>query len=118
MSGHLLSIGSDRLAWSHTAGLLLAIGWASSVATLLGRRLATTTETGRRLLIPVLLPGIVYIGLSVGVFGYGLEHGYPSNDQPGVALWFGQAIALTDQMVEVLSGHLGPAQRARETDSP
>jgi signal transduction histidine kinase len=84
----------EVLWWSQHSGTLLLIAWALAVLVLLGRRMLAATVAARRRLVPVLLPGMVYLGL-VGVwFWHGLVPGFPGSDAIGRVLWLGQALAL------------------------
>jgi signal transduction histidine kinase len=84
----------DVVWWSQNTGSLLLIGWALTVLVLLGARIRAATVAARRRLVPVLLPGMVYLGLVSAWFWHGLGPGFPGPDAVGRALWLGQAVAL------------------------
>ena len=84
----------EVLTWSLNVGSVSLIGWALVVSALLGRRLRSATVAARRLLAPVLLPGLVYLGLVGAWFWNGLGPGFPATDPAGRLLWLLQAFAL------------------------
>ncbi|HEY7595292.1 MAG TPA: histidine kinase [Actinophytocola sp.] len=93
---NLLALRSapDVVWWSLNIGSSLLIGWALTVLVLLGGRIRAATVAARRRLLPVLLPGVVYLGLVGAWFWHGLGPGFPGPDVVGRALWLGQASAL------------------------
>ncbi|HWM04562.1 MAG TPA: hypothetical protein VNP92_19670, partial [Actinophytocola sp.] len=84
----------DVLTWSLNAGSVSLIGWVLAVSVLLGRRLTSATVAARLRLSPVLLPGLVYVGLAGAWFWNGLGPGFPGTDPTGRLLWHLQALAL------------------------
>ena len=76
------------------AGVYLGLAWTLLVLALVGWRIARSTPALRRLIVPVLAAGGLYIALVAADFAASLSRGYPSNDPLDRSLWAGEAAAL------------------------
>jgi len=85
----------DAVLWVKRFGVWLGLVWAVAVAALAGRRLVASTAAMRRVMAPVVGPGIVYVGLIAWDYGHSLGRGFVSNDSYGRMMWAGQAVALS-----------------------
>ena len=75
-------------------GVYLGLAWTLLVLALAGWRIACSTAALRRLIIPVLAAGYVYLGLVAVDFAASLRRGYLSPDPLDRSLWLGEAGAL------------------------
>jgi signal transduction histidine kinase len=75
-------------------GVYVGLGWTLLVITLAVWRIARSTAALRRVIVPVLAAGGVYMGLVAADFAASLRRGYLSNDPLDRRLWLGEAAAL------------------------
>jgi signal transduction histidine kinase len=94
--GNLLGVVDDprTVQALNRVGVRLGLAWALLLVALLGWRLLRSTAATRRLLAPVAVPAIVYLGLAAWSFQHALGRGFLSNDTLDRRLWVGQAAAL------------------------
>lgn len=90
--------------WLAGAGVTLLALWS-------GRRLVRASAVLRRRVGPVVVPGLVYLGLVLADYTHALHRGFVSNDPVDRGLWLGQAAAL----VAVAVGTCWEWLRARRT---
>ncbi len=76
------------------AGVYLGMAWTLLVLVLAGWRISRSTSALRRVIVPVLTAGSVYLGLVAGDFAASLSRAYLSNDPLDRSLWLGEAGAL------------------------
>ena len=75
-------------------GVYLGLAWTLLVLALAGWRIGWSTAALRRLIVPVLAAGCVYLGLVAVDFAASLRRGYLSPDPLDRSLWLGEAGAL------------------------
>jgi signal transduction histidine kinase len=75
-------------------GVRLGLAWVLLLVALLGWRLLRSTAATWRLIAPVTVPAMVYLGLVAWSFQHALARGFLSNDAVDRRLWLGQAVAL------------------------
>jgi signal transduction histidine kinase len=75
-------------------GVRLGLAWALLLVALMAWRLLWSTAATRRVVAPVVVPAIVYLGLVAWSFQHALGRGFLSNDTLDRRLWVGQAAAL------------------------
>jgi signal transduction histidine kinase len=94
-------------------GVYLGLAWSLLLISVATWRVAQSSTTRRRVVIPVVLAGCVYLGLVAGTFATSLDRGFVGSSALDRRLWLAQAAALVALAAAVAWGLL----RARRTRS-
>jgi signal transduction histidine kinase len=94
--GNLLGVFDDprTVQTLNRVGVRLGLAWTLLIVALMGWRLLRSTAATQRLIAPVAVPAMVYLGLVTWSFQHALGRGFLSNDTSERRLWLGQAAVL------------------------
>jgi signal transduction histidine kinase len=109
----LVSNDFDLYEASNRVGVHLGLAWALLLILVAGWRIARSSAARRRLVVPIVLAGSVYLSLVAASFGTSLGRGFVGSGTLERRLWLGQATALASLALAVGWGLV----RARRTRS-
>ena len=107
----LVDGSAGRFEDLNQAGIDFGLVWSLGLAALLIVRLVRSTAAFRRLIWPVVVAAVVYLGLVAAVLAHSLDRGLLSNDATDVDLRLAQAGAL----LALAAGVVWSWARARQT---
>ena len=93
---NLLLMNGDRGAYEsfNRIGVDAGLAWALLLIVLAVRGFLRSTPARRRLVAPVVVGGVAYLGLVAADFAYSVDRGFLTNDGVDRRLWLGEAAAL------------------------
>src|SRR6266540_2081973 len=109
----LVSNDFDLFEASNRVGVHLGLAWALLLIVVAGWRIARSSATRRRLVVPIVLAGSVYLSLVAASFATSLGRGFLGSGALERRLWLAQAAALAVLALAIAWGLV----RARRTRS-